>query len=110
MRQQATPANTNDSAAPRPTSAATPGPENDMARAGDMAPTDRPTASHTCRLRFSPWLVTWPDAAGTSGPGPAWSLRVSLIGGLLSAAVRQPQKVNRRSQEFSPGACEIRYV
>src|SRR4249919_2795703 len=82
MRQQATPANTNDSAAPRPTSAATPGPENDMASAGDIAPTDSPIASHTCRSRLSPCPLAVPGGAvelSGAGPLPAWS-RVSLIG------------------------------
>src|ERR1700685_1519108 len=38
MRQQVTPANTNDSAAPRPTRAATPGPVNELAGAAERLP------------------------------------------------------------------------
>ena len=86
MRQQVIPANTNESAAPRPTRAATPGPENDMASAGDIAPTDSPIASQTCRSRLSPCLLV-PSGAVAPLPDPAASLsRVSLIPASCPAA------------------------
>jgi hypothetical protein len=72
MKMQVTAANRNDSAAARPTRAATPGPENAIARAGEAPATDSPMASQMCSSRRSlagRGLVPTAIAVPPSAPG-----------------------------------------